>query len=183
MLEPRLLCLAAPSSASVTPSMRRHYKPTKRHFRHFEVGRRSMQRVEGRLSWEGTGAASDNLARQWHELIKYVPELQRCHQGTINVDLLTPVLVLNSPRTIPPFEWRPGQVEGFGMLEIRLEWPIETEPFQAFVYIAQHSRHRYNMMRADVITKHIPDLPIRKDYTDQNRRCRLHFSTVTGFLI
>jgi hypothetical protein len=101
-----------------------------------------MQPVEGRLSWEGTGAASDNLARQWHELIKYVPELQRCHQGTINVDLLTPVLVLNSSRTIPPFEWRAGQVEEFGMLEIRLEWPIETEPFQAFVYIAQHSRHR-----------------------------------------
>jgi hypothetical protein len=29
------------------------------------------------------------------------------------------------------------------------------------------------MMRADVI----------KNYTDQNRRCCLHFSTVTGFLI
>jgi hypothetical protein len=50
-----------------------------------------MPNVDAKLSWVGTGAASGNLAKQWPELIKYVPEPQDCFQGTINVDLPIPV--------------------------------------------------------------------------------------------
>jgi hypothetical protein len=139
--------------------------------------------VDGMLSWVGNGRASSNLTRQWPELLKYVPELENCFQATVNVDLLIPVLVVNPQRAIPPFEWKPGHIEGFGMLEIKFEWPIETEPFQAWVYLAQRSFHRYNAMRAELITKHISLLPARQHFTEENRRCRLHYSFATGYLV
>jgi hypothetical protein len=47
-----------------------------------------MMPIDGTLSAAGYGVASTNtLPKQWDELIKYVPELQQCYQGTINVDL------------------------------------------------------------------------------------------------
>ena len=66
---------------------------------------------------------------------------------------------------------------------IKFEWPMETEPFQAWVYLAQRAFHRYNMMRAEVITKHIGLLPARQQFTEENRRCRLHYSSATGYLV
>lgn len=41
--------------------------------------------VEAVLSQNRTGAATDNLKKQWAALIRYVPELESCAQGTINV--------------------------------------------------------------------------------------------------
>jgi hypothetical protein len=142
-----------------------------------------MPSIDAKLSWVGIGTATGNLAKQWPELIKYVPELKECFQGTINIDLLIPILVLNPQRVVPPFEWKPGHIEGFGMLEIKFEWPIETEPVQAWVYLAQRAFHRYNMMRAEVITKHIGLLPPKQQFTEENRRCRLHYSSATGYVI
>src|ERR1044072_7967965 len=43
----------------------------------------------------GFGAASITLPLQWPTLLQYLPELSSCHQGTINLNLGYPVLVLN----------------------------------------------------------------------------------------
>ena len=139
--------------------------------------------VEAVLSQDQTGAATDNLKKQWAGLIRYVPELESCAQGTINVDLKHPILVLNPHRTVPPFEWQPGQVEGFGILEIKFEWPFDTEPFQAWVYLAHQSHHRYNLLRAEVITKEIPSLRGKTQFTSEERRCRLHYPDFCGGIV
>jgi hypothetical protein len=145
-----------------------------------------MPKVSGLLSLIGTGAAGRNLTRQWDGLIEYVPELGGCHQGTINVDLSVPVLILNPHKAVPPFEWQPGQVEGFGFLEIQFEWPMGADATRAWVYLAEHSMHRYNMKFLEVITAYIPALPRRDQPRDAaNRLCQVHFSDsdVRGYII
>jgi hypothetical protein len=139
-------------------------------------------KIEGRII-SGGGTSSATLSKQWPKLIKHVPQFSYCFQGTINVELSSPVLIVNPERTVPPFEWEPGQIEGFGILEILFEWPLDTKPFQAWVYLAQHSFHRYNMARAEVITREIIRLRDKTDLTDDELRCRLHYLSVSGFII
>ena len=141
-----------------------------------------MQRVEGRIA-AGIGAASTALAKQWPKLIKHLPQLNYCFQGTINVDLFNPILIINPERTVPPFEWEPGHTDGFGFHEIKFEWPLDTNPIQAWVYLAQHSPHRYNMMRAEVITREISRLRDNTDLIADELRCRLHYSSISGFIV
>jgi hypothetical protein len=142
-----------------------------------------MPPVPGLLSQIGTGSARNNLAMQWDGLTRYVPELRECHQGTINVDLQVPVLILNLHKAVPPFEWQTGQSEGFGFLEIQFEWPIGAERLRAWVYLPQYSPHRYNMKFAEVVTTHIPELPQRHQLAGANRQCHLHFSQALGYII
>ncbi len=143
--------------------------------------------VLGTLSAIRMSAVSGALAKQWPEVIKQVPEMHDCFQGTINVDLVALVLIINPERTVPPFEWEPGHIEGFGVLEIKFEWPIDTEPVRAWVYLPHHSPHRYNMLRAEVITKEIPLLRSKMrgegTFTEKDRQCLLHFSSISGFII
>ena len=84
---------------------------------------------------------------------------------------------------MPPFEWEPGHVEGFGFLEIKFEWPLDTQPFQAWLYLPHDSPHRYNMLRAEVITKEITTLKAITEMNEENARCRLHLSSFTGFIV
>jgi hypothetical protein len=143
-----------------------------------------MMPIDGTLSAAGYGAASTNtLPKQWDELIKYVPELQQCYQGTINVDLNVPVLILNPDRTVPPFEWQPNQVEGFAFARVEFEYPVGGQRRDAWIYLAAHSMHRYNMRRAEVITSHIQDLPQRGNFAGADIGCRLHFPRVHGLII
>jgi hypothetical protein len=139
-------------------------------------------KIGGRLI-EGTGSASTTLPRQWPELVKHVPEMNSCFQGTLNVELTSPLLIINPDRVVPPFEWEPGHIEGLGILEIRFEWPVDTEPFQAWVYLPRHSFHRYSMVRAEVITKEIPRLREKANLSDEEMRCRLHYLSISGFII
>jgi hypothetical protein len=145
--------------------------------------RKMSFKVQATISATKMGAATSTLTRQWPELIKYVPELKSCVPGTINVDLGFPVLVVNPQRTVPPFEWEPGHVEGFGMLDIQFEWPVGTTPLQAWVYLAHHSPHRYNMLRAEVITKEVPGLRGKTQFAPNERICCLHYPDFTGVII
>jgi hypothetical protein len=81
------------------------------------------------------------------------------------------------------FDWEPGHTDGFGFHEIKFEWPLDTNPIQAWVYLAQHSPHRYNMMRAEVITREISRLRDNTNLTADELRCRLHYSSISGFIV
>ena len=81
----------------------------------------------------GMGAATRTLLLQWPQLIEHVPEIQNCFQGTLNVHLSLPVLIINPERSVPPFEWEPNHTEGFGFVRIRFECPINAEPVPGWV--------------------------------------------------
>src|SRR5271169_5985812 len=124
----------------------------------------------------GMNAANTTLPKQWTKLTDHIPALRGCFPATINVNLVVALLILNPENTVPPFEWEPGHVEGFGFLEIKFEWPLDTQPVQAWLYLPQHSAHRYNMLSVEVITKEIRALREITNMTEENVHCRLHLS-------
>lgn len=131
----------------------------------------------------GMGAATRTLLLQWPQLIEHVPEIQNCFQGTLNVHLSLPVLIINPERSVPPFEWEPNHTEGFGFVRIRFECPINAEPVPGWVYLAQHSQHRYNLHSLEVITTLIPGLRNRANIAGQYPQCKVHFSSAAGVII
>jgi hypothetical protein len=143
------------------------------------------------LSKTRVGAASESLPKQWEKLTDKIPAMRDCFPATINVDLQWALLILNPENTVPAFEWEPGHVEGFGLLEIKFEWPLGAPPAQAWLYLPHHSFHRYNMLRAEIITKEIEalkELTARAltdgtAMTQENSRCLLHVSSISGFIV
>jgi hypothetical protein len=127
----------------------------------------------------GKGKAAETLQLQWPHLIKHFPEIRDCHPATINVQLNMALLVMNPDGTAPPTAWHPevpNLTEGFSFRRIGFEFPIDTPPTEAWIYIPQLSSNRYNLLYAEILTKKIEGIR-------RGLRCRLHLASIAGFIV
>jgi hypothetical protein len=114
-----------------------------------------VARIPGRVV-NFFGGASKAISLQKPLLRKYFSEIDKCHDGTINV-LLGNALQVSLPDIVtPPIAWDPANPhadERFGITEIELE--IWDTPNRAWLYTAERSSHRFNNMIAEVIAEPI----------------------------
>jgi hypothetical protein len=83
----------------------------------------------------------------------------KCHDGTINVRLNHPLQVRLPEIVTPPLPWFPNDPninERFGITEIELE--VNGNFYQAWLYTAECSPHRFDDLMAEIITEHIPGI-------------------------
>lgn len=113
--------------------------------------------LKGNIS-SGIGAANQTLRFQKPHLIQYFPEIREVKEGTINVHLDEPLHIRTPSYTTPPIEWVPGQIERFGFLRIKFEFPLGAEPQPAWIYIPDNSPHRYNLFGVEIIAPPIQGL-------------------------
>jgi hypothetical protein len=126
---------------------------------------------------EGFKAASNNLKFQLPHLIWQFPEIEKIHPGTINVKLDSALEIENTDFTTPVLPWwdngRGGWVaEVFSFLRIGFEYPLNSEPHNAWFYISHGSAHRLNPFVFRVITEHISSIAYQA-------RCRVHVNKAT----
>jgi hypothetical protein len=131
--------------------------------------------IDGRITSD-FGVAGTNFKLQWPELEKHFPEIAGSHPGTINVQLDQALLVLNPDGAVPPFEWRPGLWEGFCFLRATFEFPLGGEQHRAWLFLPHRSFNRFNLHRAEVITKYLPGVA-------RDAPCRIHFPRATGYVV
>ena len=95
----------------------------------------------------GHGAASYKIAKQAPHLERYFPEITTCRHATINLHLGIPLQVRNPDIVTPPINWNDnpsGQGERFAITKIELSLPDDPIRYEAWIYIAEYSPHRFN---------------------------------------
>jgi CTP-dependent riboflavin kinase len=107
---------------------------------------------------EGLRAASGfTIAAQMPFFLKKIPEIATSYHGTINLRLDRKLRIDNPDREIFCM-WAGPPGEMFGFLEIGIEFPINTEPHQAWIYIPHDSPHHGNRFQVEIISEKIEGL-------------------------
>lgn len=138
----------------------------------FNVKNDRIRIFEGHIGL-GLGAARGNLAAQLPKIALEYPAVKDCYFGSINVKLVQPLYISKTDHTTKPIEWMPGVREKFSLTEIEFEYPLDGPRYKVWLYSPQHSPHRLNSHRAEIIAPVIPDIDIGKP-------CRLHISRSKG---
>lgn len=117
----------------------------------------------------GWGAARRSLAVLKPHLRGYLPQIDQCYDGTINLRLDQPLRVLNPDLETDPIQWGgPGTAtEVFGFQEIEFEFPIGGPRHRAWILIPHNSPHFNDLFGAEVIAAQIPGVKA-------SERCRIH---------
>jgi hypothetical protein len=115
-----------------------------------------MIRLRGRR-FAGENNANRTIAMQLPFIAKAFPEVAQCHSGTINLELVSPLIVACSDHRTPPIKWKPNLTEGeiFDLVRVFLEVPFDGPRHQAWLYVAHRSRHRTDLRRHEVIAPFI----------------------------
>jgi hypothetical protein len=101
----------------------------------------------------GFGGATNSIELQKPELRKYLPEIDECRSGTINVYLHAPLDVRIPDIVTPPIAWQAGDPERFGLTKIEFE--ILDGRHEAWIYVAELSPHRFNYTMAEILARPI----------------------------
>ena len=116
---------------------------------------------------EGLREASRcTIAAQMPCFVKEIPEMEGSYYGTINLRLDSQLGIENPDLEILCV-WCGPPGEMFGFLEIAIEFPIESEPRQAWIYIPYGSPHRGNRFQVEIISREINGL-------GYGSRCRIN---------
>lgn len=118
----------------------------------------------------GLGAAEGTLCLQIPMLKQYVPGIEKCHYGSVNLRLDKPLRVLNPDVTSPPLAWHPAYPtfqEVFSFVKIEFEYPLRGACHIDWIYIPHASPHFNNIMFVEIIAEKIPDL-------NASERCCVH---------
>lgn len=115
---------------------------------------------------EGLHAASGfTIAAQMPCFEKEIPGIKASYHGTINLYLERQLRIDNPDREILCVCAGPGEM--FGFLEITIEFPIRSEPRQAWIYIPHDSPHRNNRFHVEVLSVEIKGIAY-------GSRCRIN---------
>jgi hypothetical protein len=123
----------------------------------------------------GYGVASKNIKFQMPHLVWHFPEIRDIYTASINVELDTPLPLSTFDFTSLPIAWwdvadtHPGRwaVERFSFVRITFEYPLDTSPKNAWLYIAHNSAYFKDPKRFEIITEKIDGLV-------PGTRCRVH---------
>lgn len=125
---------------------------------------------------DGLRAATNVIQLQKPLLRDCFPEIEECKTGTINIQLDHALDVRIPDVVTPPIAWQPGSNTGerFGFTRVELE--VLQQRYQAWIYGAEFSPHRFNYMLVEVVARPIegiaPGLP-----------CTLHLDRFTGYIV
>lgn len=114
-------------------------------------------RIKGELR-KGYNVARYTLRRQMPFLTEYLPELESCHPGTLNIQLATPLLILAPDIRTPRIKWAPDfPRESFQFTKIGLEVLSsgQTRVIPAWIYASSLSPHRGDPFSIEVVAPYL----------------------------
>lgn len=93
---------------------------------------------------EGQKAANWILKFQLPYLVWQFPEIKNIHPATINVKTETALEIENVDFKTPSVPWWTGKgwtAEEFSFLRVGFEYPLNSAPREAWIYIPENSPH------------------------------------------
>jgi hypothetical protein len=124
----------------------------------------------------GLGAASRLIELQRPLLRDFLPGIEDCKVGTINVQLDHALDIRIPDIVTPPLQWEPQSNcgERFGFTNVKLEL-FETL-HEAWIYGAEFSSHRFNYTVVELLARPI-------DGIAAGLPCTLHLERFTGYIV
>ena len=103
----------------------------------------------------GLGAAARLLQLQKPLLRDFLPGIEDCKIGTINVQLNHALDIRIPDIVTPPLQWEPSSIVGerFGFTSVKLE--LFEKQHDAWIYGAEFSSHRFNYTVVELIARPI----------------------------
>jgi hypothetical protein len=105
----------------------------------------------------GLGVAKGTLARQLPLISHEFPEVSGCHPATINLELDTPMMVIQPDCRTSPLAWTTSgrTIEIFDLVRIEIECKHLPSRIPAWLYFAHGSPHRRTPCIHEVIAPYI----------------------------
>jgi len=124
----------------------------------------------------GLGAAAGIIPLQSPLLRDFLPDIENCKIGTINVQLDHALDVRIPDIVTPPLRWQPNSElrERFGLTKVKLE--LFEKLHEAWIYGAEFSSHRFNYTIVELLARPI-------DGVAAGLPCTLHLDRYTGYIV
>jgi hypothetical protein len=124
----------------------------------------------------GLGAASKLIELQKPLLRDFLPGIEDCKIGTINVQLEHALDIRIPDIVTPPLQWEPHSNAGerFGFTSVKLE--LFERLHEAWIYGAEFSSHRFNYTVVELLARPIDSIAV-------GLPCTLHLERFTGYIV
>ena len=124
----------------------------------------------------GPGAASRLIELQKPLLRDFLPDIEDCKIGTINVQLAHALDIRIPDIVTPPIQWEPHSSAGerFGFTCVKLE--LFEKLHAAWIYGAEFSSHRFNYTIVELLARPISGIA-------NGLPCTLHLERFTGYIV
>jgi hypothetical protein len=124
----------------------------------------------------GLGAASKLIALQKPLLRDFLPGIEDCKIGTINVQLEHALDIRIPDIVTPPLRWEPhcSLGERFGFTNVKFE--LFEALHEAWIYGAEFSSHRFNYTIVELLARPITGIA-------NGLPCTLHLERFTGYIV
>jgi hypothetical protein len=124
----------------------------------------------------GLGAAARLLYLQKPLLRDFLPGIEDCKIGTINVQLDHALDIRIPDIVTPPLQWEPSSNIGerFGFTSVKLE--LFERQHDAWIYGAEFSSHRFNYTVVELLARPINGIAA-------GLPCTLHLERFTGYIV
>ena len=124
----------------------------------------------------GLGAASRLIELQKPLLRDFLPGIEDCKIGTINVQLNHALDIRIPDIVTPPLQWEPSSNVGerFGFTSVKLE--LFEKQHDAWIYGAEFSSHRFNYTVVELIARPINGIAA-------GLPCTLYLERFTGYIV
>lgn len=124
----------------------------------------------------GLGAAARLIELQKPLLRDFLPGIEDCRIGTINVQLDHALDIRIPDIVTPPLQWEPQSNAGerFGFTCVKLE--LFDKLHDAWIYGAEFSSHRFNYTVVELLARPI-------DGVATGLPCTVHLERFTGYIV
>jgi hypothetical protein len=124
----------------------------------------------------GLGAAARLLQLQKPLLRDFLPGIEDCKIGTINVQLNHALDIRIPDIVTPPLQWEPSSIVGerFGFTSVKLE--LFEKQHDAWIYGAEFSSHRFNYTVVELLARPINGIAA-------GLPCTLYLERFTGYIV
>jgi hypothetical protein len=122
------------------------------------------------------GAATNLIEIQKPRLRDFLPAIDECQAGTINVQLNHALDVRIPDIVTLPIAWQAGSNAGERFAFTRVEFEFLERRYEAWIYGAEFSAHRFNYNLVEVVVR-----PSRR--ISPGCECVLHLDRFTGYIV
>jgi hypothetical protein len=124
----------------------------------------------------GLGAAANVIQLQMPLLRDFLPDIESCKIGTINIQLDHALDIRIPDIVTPPLRWEATSNcgERFGFTSVKLE--LFAKLHEAWIYGAEFSSHRFNYTVVELLAPPITGIAV-------GLPCTLHLERFTGYIV
>ena len=123
----------------------------------------------------GFSGAAGSIKKQKPFLQSYIPDISSVHDGTINVQLESPLFVREYDIETPPIEWVTGFWEIFRIIRARIQLcpcePSFGNAIPCLLYFAEASPHHFNPYLVEVVTKELVLTDVKECFIFLTKPC------------